>query len=60
MSATPLLTPFSTPKRAESELRAAEEAAELKKKVARLKKLLAVANSHIEKMKAEQAAVKAD
>ena len=55
VSAAPLLTPFTTtPKVKEEEARAAEEVSELKKKVARLKKLLAVANTHIEKLRDEQ------
>ena len=59
VSAAPLLTPFTTtPKAKEDEAgaaaKAAEEVGELKKKVARLKKLLAVANTHIEKLKEEQ------
>lgn len=58
VSATPLVTPFSEPVPAPSAASVAEkeELAECKKKVARLKKLLTMANEQIEKVKADLAA----
>ena len=54
VSATPLRTPFAASSSSSSAKAAeAEEAAELRRKVGRLKKLLGAANNHIEKLKEE-------
>ena len=55
LSATPLRTPFAAPKAGATTV-SDEEAQELRRKVARLKKLLGAANAHIDKLKAEAGA----
>ena len=61
VSATPLRNPFgASSARATPAADPADDPAELKKKVARLKKLLAAANAHIEKLKGEEGAATAE